>query len=399
MIRENNQKEKKLDVSKNCLEINKENLVSSFETLGYFAGGIAHDFNNILSIIEGYTEIAIKRLKMGELQENHLNKLLTATERGAGITRQLLAFGKQKIYLDKIIDVVAVIKEQEHILKMILGGCIKFQINCPNTPIYIVGCEDNIIQIITNLAVNARDAMDYKGDFSINISELKDKKMVQIKLQDNGCGIKGEIKEQIFQPFFTTKKSGQGTGLGLSFVYGLVEQMGGNIKVCSCEGVGSVFEILLPLSDKKPELATSSNAENVSILPTDSLRNKTIVVAEDEADLRIVLKDMLSSMKMKVLCANNGNEALLLQDDFEDHIDFLLTDVVMPEMHGAHLAEMFKSLRPDTHIVFMSGYPAFGYEDKINLPKDAILLSKPLKEEKLSKILLQCLKGAKRQVC
>lgn len=389
----------KLGNSKSCFAVGKDNVVSSFETLGYFAGGIAHDFNNILSIIEGYTEIAIKRLKMDELTEEYLNKLLTATERGAGITRQLLAFGTQKVYLDEIIDIVKIIQEQEHIIRMILGGRINLKIDLPNDPVYIVGCEDNITQIITNLTVNARDAMNYEGNFIIEVTELSDTSQARIKIQDDGCGIRDEIKEQVFQPFFTTKESGQGTGLGLSFVYGLVEQMGGDINLCSREGIGTRFEILLPLSKEKPAIVEASSAIiNPANISTDSLIGKTILIAEDEPDLRAVLEEMFTSIGLKVLCASNGNEALLVQEDYMDHIDFLLTDVVMPEMHGAHLAELFKSLRPDTYIVFMSGYPAFGYEDKIRLPEDALLISKPIREEKLSEVLIQCLKGIKKQI-
>ncbi len=370
-----------------------------FEMLGHFAGGIAHDFNNILSIIEGYTELAVKRLRNNELTEDHLLKILTTTQRGADITRQLLAFGRHNISLNEVFDLGEMIREQEHILKVILGEQITLDIQQDNSELFVDACEENIVQILMNLAVNARDAMNHNGKFSIKLeSSENNKKWICLRVQDNGCGMSFETQQKIFQPFFTTKESGQGTGLGLSFIYGIVEQMGGHISVRSKQGLGTYFEIILPRTDELPKEKQTIHKQSNNSVESEVLQGKTILVAEDEPDLRYVLENMFEEMGMNVLCAGNGNEALLVQEDYLDHIDFLLTDVVMPEMDGAHLAELFQSLRPDTNVVFMSGYPSFGYDDRIHLPEDALLIAKPLREEKLSLILQQSLAGLKKHI-
>ena len=378
-----------------------EDSARRFETLGHFAGGIAHDFNNILSIIEGYTEMAVKKLRTGELTEDNLLRILKTTQRGAGITRQLLAFGKQGVALKDVIDVKELLLEQQHIFELIVGEQVTLNIHVPIEQCFVECDEGSLIKVLTNLVVNGRDAIKAKGgtglmDITLMVRGLDAPEKVSIVIEDNGCGMSQEISQQIFDPFFTTKQVGEGTGLGLSFVYGLMEQMGGQIEVLSEEGVGTRFEIVMNTTEKKARDVLRPMAGDA--LSALTLEDKTIMVAEDEPELRVVLEDMFSDMGMNVLCASNGNDALEQQDRFGEHIDFLLTDVVMPEMDGAHLANMFQSLRPDTHVVFMSGYPQFGYENDIQLPEDIPLVSKPLRQDRLSRVLQECLERGLKNI-
>jgi len=393
-----------LENKTSCEELSQS---QKLEALGQFAGGIAHDFNNILSIIEGYAQIAVKRLKEDRLSGDELEKILESTKRGAGITRQLLAFSRHKISINEVIDLNQLIKEQEVLLKPILGERTELFISLSDGSICVEGAQDNFVQILMNLAINARDAVSDKGVFVINLTTCNEKSVplemkkkypgryfARISAMDNGEGMSDEVKRRIFDPFFTTKEQGKGTGLGLSVLYGLIDQMGGDISVFSKPNKGTCFDIYFPLSDKEPEV---SGDRNIPIDIEGSLSGLTILVAEDEPDLRIVLKEMFGDLSMNVLTAANGNEALAVQEDYEGRIDFLLTDVVMPEMDGAKLGELFQSIRPESKIIYMSGYPSVKSMNEIDLPDDICLMAKPLQQENVETILMAQLDGHKKR--
>ncbi len=353
------------------------------EALGRFAGGIAHDFNNILSIIEGYTNIAVKNLQNGTLTPQQLQKILLSTQRGAGLTRQLLAFSRQKIGVEQTTDLCMALENQRVLLQPLLGEMIEFGLILPPHPLWIEAADDQITQIVLNLALNARDAMPGGGKLMILCHEKQG--WAEITVSDTGAGIPAHVLSHIFEPFFTTKGQDQGTGLGLSVVYGIVEQMKGRIGVTSSPKTGTTFTVALPLA-----AAPLAETDLCRDRPP-SLKGKTILLAEDEPELRDILGIMLSSFDMRVLHASNGNHAMQIQQEFGDKIDFLLTDVIMPEMDGVKLGKLFGTQRPDTNVIYMSGYPLRDGQAGLDVPKTAAFISKPMQEDTVRQVLERAL--------
>ncbi|MCE9508410.1 MAG: response regulator [Alphaproteobacteria bacterium] len=377
------------------------------EALGQFAGGIAHDFNNILSIIEGYTHIATKQLKDGTLTPEQLHKILLSTQRGAGLTRQLLSFGRQKVSVDEKTDLAEALRQIRVLLCPLLGGTVRLLMTLPEEPVWLNASPDLLTQVTLNLALNARDAMPGGGELSIvcmfcqkqNVPRILREKYAGTEFAclhviDSGGGIPPDILPRIFDPFFTTKDVGKGTGLGLSVVYGIVDQLKGVIEVSSVVGEGTRFDIYLPLTSAP---AAEGLAEEDDPLP-DGLAGKTILIAEDEPELRGLLSDMFSGMQMKVLSAGNGDQALVVQDEYEGDIDFLLTDVVMPDMDGVRLGAMFTSIRPDSNVIYMSGYPFMDGRKDLRVPEDSPLIGKPLQEGKIREILERALQRKRERL-
>lgn len=366
------------------------------ESLGQLAGGVAHDFNNIMSIIDGYARIAAKEVGDNESAQSYLERIQKAVKRGASLTRQLLTFGRHNVVIESITDIGKLVREQETLLETLLDASIDMEVQAEDG-LFVECASDAIGQILLNLVVNARDAMPEGGKIMIEAMRHEgdapgrmppgmrlDSELCYMRVSDTGCGIDEEIRSKIFDPFFTTKDQGKGTGLGLSMVYGLVQQMGGFIDVTSAKGKGTTISIYLPVSAKKPvKKVTQADGDGGAL----RLDGYTALIAEDEPDLLQLIAGMLEDMGMQVITAANGNDALVKQDDFEGEIDFLLTDVVMPELNGVKLAELFESLRPDSKVVFMSGYPANGQLARIQLPDGAYLLPKPIEYEKLAYIL------------
>ncbi len=381
--------------------------LQKLEALGHFAGGIAHDFNNILSIVEGYTARALRELDDGTLSPELLHKVLLATERGASLTRQLLAFARQGVDLDDTLSLHDGLRQQAVLLKPLLGENIA--LSMPHVPeaVYLRMTADQFTQVMLNLAINARDAMSGQGHLMIAARQVaasdvpailrhrvRESAYLRISISDNGHGIPAHILPHIFDPFFTTKsravdsKSSGGTGLGLSVVYGIVDQIGGMIDVQSVAGQGSTFDLYLPLA-RAPELTFVDSGGDGRAL-TD-LAGKTIMLAEDEPELRDVLTLVLSDLNMKVLPAANANEALRLQADYAGEIDFLLTDIVMPGMDGLKLSDLFAAERPHTNVVLMSGYPFLDSGGAMNIPAGADFLAKPFRGDKIKSILERAL--------
>jgi len=394
------------------------------EALGQFAGGIAHDFNNILSIIEGYVYIAMKKMDKGELKKEDLEKILKSTERGSGLTRQLLSFGKMKVDIEEKINLAEALKEFHVLLRPALGEKINLFMTIPENPVWITASKDQITQILLNLSINARDAMPSGGELSIvfmpcnklHVPKSLSKKypavdFVRINVTDNGTGIPESICSKIFDPFFTTKDQSNGVGLGLSVVYGIVKQLLGGIEVSSQVGGGTSFDIYLPIATP-PE--NEKSAPLSSFIPesikedlktkirvskfSEGLKDKTILIAEDEPELRAVLEYLFKDLDMNVLTAESGNKALMIQDEYDEEIDFLLTDIVMPEMDGIRLGELFKSVRPDSEVIYMSGYPFLDGQGDIKIPEDAIFINKPLQEDKVKMILERAVQRRKARM-
>ncbi len=356
------------------------------EALGKLSGGIAHDFNNILSIIDGYTLLLLSKIDEKGEETEYLNRISRATQKGSKLTRQLLSFGRQKVFRDdNIIDLVQTLKEQATLIKPLLNETIQFDLKIPDTPLYIESHADSIPRILINMSVNSRDAMPEGGKLTISaeaVSSVKSgkTKAALLRISDTGHGIDEASRNKIFDPFYTTKDQGKGTGLGLSMVYGLVKQMNGDIEFTTEAGKGTEFRIYLPLTNKK---TTSNIATTKKSGENDILAGKTVLLAEDEPDILVIMEKMLEGMGLEVLKALNGNEALSVQDEYEGNIDFLVSDVVMPEMNGLHLSKLIREFHPDIQVLFITGYPAHSENIKVTIPKELELLSKPVSKEVL----------------
>ena len=351
------------------------------EALGQLAGGVAHDFNNILSIIDGYARIGKKAAADDDDLLTYFDRIMQSVQRGASLTNRLLTFGRHKVVKDGVVDLGQLIKDQESLIRPLMDASIALTISVQEH-VFVTAPPDNICQILLNLCINSRDAMPDGGTLSIECAKASNARAI-LRVTDTGEGIAPAIKAKIFDPFFTTKDQGKGTGLGLSMVYGLVRDMKGEIDVASKIGDGASFTITLPLSETKPPLHKMTEDENGNV----RLDGFTVLVAEDEPALLDLVSGMVEEMGIKVLRANNGNEALVIQDQYDGDIDFLLTDVVMPELNGVKLAELFGSVRPESRVMFMSGYPANGQMARVSLPDSAFFMPKPVEFHKLCEVL------------
>ncbi len=375
------------------------------ESLGQLAAGVAHDFNNILSIIGGYSVMAKNFIRDGDGDERikgFLDKITAASDRGAGLTRKMLTFSRHKVVSNSVVNVCSVVREQEDLLVPLLGVNIDLEVHYDEEEMNIRGSEDSLGQIVMNLAVNARDAMLNGGDLSIDVLAVKggdlpanvrgaigDADCVCVRISDNGMGMDQKTLDRIFDPFFTTKDQGKGTGLGLSVVYGLVNEIGGFMDVSSVLYEGTTMSCYLPRSMDKANAVVVGDEADLSTICLDGF---TALVAEDEPDLLVLVTNMLEDMGLRVIGAENGNKALELADEYEDEIDILLTDVVMPEVNGVKLAELVTALNPDIKVIFMSGYPATGEMAPVELPDDVDFIAKPVDYDNLAVVLLRKLR-------
>jgi len=365
------------------------------ETLGQLSAGIAHDFNNILSIIAGYVVLLEKNPGKEKYQE-YIQSILTMTEKGAKLTRQMLAFGSQKTIGGESCELNETLKKQFVMVKPLMGEDIVVNLNLKKSPLWINADEQSIWQIMMNIATNARDAMNGKGEFTIETGETEQGN-VFLSMSDTGAGMSRETQKRAFDPFFTTKDAGKGTGLGLSMVYGIVSQLGGKVSIQSEMGKGTAIRIELhPETMKQGAMRSVLNKDRVVCVAGNPLKNKTIMVVDDEPQLSMVLKAMLEQLDMNVIQASSGNEALAIQDDYEGNIDFLLSDVVMPEMNGDKLVDLFTSIRRETNMMLMTGYPMDREEKSktLALPNNVPLLQKPFTAEELKAKLQEIYCGA-----
>lgn len=331
--------------------------------VGRLAGGVAHDFNNILTVIMGYSELGAHRLGAGHGVSKHLSEIKFAAERAASLTRQLLAFSRQQVLYPRILDLNGVVNNLMRMLLRLIGEDISLSFNAGSVS-NIKADHGQIEQILMNLVVNARDAMPQGGVISIETSnvDLEDGyvdshlsvrpgRYVMLSISDTGCGMDEKTVAQIFEPFFTTKGPGQGTGLGLSTVYGIVKQSEGYIWVYSELGRGTTFKIYFP-EQKDSEQNTIDSIPPLALV----IGAETILVVEDDEALRKLITDLLGSAGYKVLQAANGDAALQLIMKYDQHLDLVLTDMLMPAMSGMELSGRLRQMRPDLKVLLMSGY-------------------------------------------
>ncbi|MAF98094.1 MAG: hypothetical protein CMH26_05605 [Micavibrio sp.] len=384
----------------NEAEISK---AKKLEALGQMAAGVSHDFNNILSIVDGYARIAASSLDDGDECLGYIDKIRAASTRGANLVQQMLTFSRHQIVVDDVIDLNDALQSQKALLAPLLDARYAFRMTLTDGVVPVECKVDAISQILMNLVVNARDAMPDGGAVTVTSrvcdqgevprsikSERDGGSYICLSVEDTGEGISEDVLSRIFDPFFTTKGGGKGTGLGLSMVYGLVNQLGGTIDVDTKLKEGSTFKVYIPISDKEVSKNSKGSLDDLETIRFDGYG---VLLVEDEPDLLALVKQMLEKLGMNVLCASNGNEALVIQDDHEGKIDLMVTDCVMPELGGIELAEMMRSLRPDMEIIYMSGYPAKGAFAKVSLPDDAFFLAKPINYEALVTLIYKLLSG------
>jgi len=326
------------------------------EALGRLAGGIAHDFNNLLMLISGYVT---QMLDNPSLKEGHdiCRQILTSTKRAASVTKQLLAFSRKLPDTPSLADLNVIVGDMEQLLRRLLTDQIQLQISLTSDPQPVLVDVSQIELVIMNLAINAQDAMPQGGLLSLATSREevasagnKTNVFCVLQVSDTGSGMTPEIQSHIFEPFFTTKGVGQGTGLGLSTVVGIVERAGGHIRVDTKLNHGTTFKIYLPHVDAQP-LATSPS---LVLLP--SRGHETILVAEDEAGIRAMTRAYLESLGYQVLEAADGTEAIRVSMEYSGVIDLVLTDVLMPGIRGDAVVEEIRRRRPGVKAIFMSGY-------------------------------------------
>jgi two-component system cell cycle sensor histidine kinase/response regulator CckA len=333
------------------------------EAVGRLAGSVAHDFNNMLSVILGYSSLVLADLKPVDPLRADIDMIRVAGEKAAALTRQLLAFSRQQVLAPRVLDLNEVVQGSERMLRRLLGEDVELVIHYDRNLSRVRVDPSQMDQVVMNLALNARDAMPHGGKLTIETREVEldpsytadhfdvsPGPHVMLAVSDTGIGMDKETQSRIFEPFFTTKEVGKGTGLGLSTVFGIVRQSGGHIWVYSELGGGSTFKVYLPRAEAgQPEIVEF-------VAPVTLRGTETILLVEDQDEVRRVAQEILVRQGYHVIAAQNAGEALLSCERHPRTIHLLLTDVVMPQMSGRELAERLGPMRPDMKVVYMSGY-------------------------------------------
>ena len=370
------------------------------EAVGRLAGGIAHDFNNLLMVISGYSEFLLERLVTEPDLRSPAQEIASASERASSLTRQLLAFSRKQMLAPKIVNLNGVVTENLKMLTRMIGEDIDL-VMVPNSNLWSVRADaGQIEQVIMNLAVNARDAMPSGGkltietsnvtldeDYARHHSPLRPGDYVMVAISDTGVGMDSETQSHIFEPFFTTKGT-KGTGLGLSTVYGIVKQSGGYIWVYSEIGKGTTFKIYLPRV-----ASTEEEVQPVAVATVDEVEpgTETILLVEDEANLRYLARHYLEKQCYRVIEAADGAVAMQIAVAHEAIIHLLLTDVIMPGMNGRELAQRISEIRPNVKVLYMSGYTENVVGHNGMLDAGVRLLQKPFNLRDLKRIVREVL--------
>ncbi len=382
------------------------------EAIGTLAGGVAHDFNNLLTVITGYADLALAKMKEEDPFHNHMSSILLAGRKAGNLTRQLLAFSRKQIYKPEIVDLNHVISAMEKLLRRLISEDIRMDTILAERLPRIKADSAQIEQILTNLVVNARDAvqaMDKPGfkkritietgvsvlDESYTESHLGSKPgdVIYLSISDNGIGMDEQTKQRIFEPFFTTKAKDKGTGLGLAMVYGIVKQNQGSIYVYSEPGQGSTFKIFWPVTQETGKAVKDDKRDS------DYTGDETILLVEDDAEVRKFAAASLQQLGYTVHQAGDGESALNLIMKEQLHIDLLITDLIMPEMNGRELADRIRAAFPETGILFASGYTDNHIVEGGALEAGVNFLQKPYSQQTLAeevrRVLDKRLKGRK----
>jgi len=376
------------------------------EAVGQLAGGVAHDFNNLLTVITGYSDILVRRLPENDPNRLGVEEIRRAAERASTLTRQLLAFSRKQVLQPKLFNLNTLVTDMGRMLRRLINEDIELVTKLTDDPTEINADPGQLEQVLMNLVVNARDALPDGGKITIETASLElDRNYadvhtsvqpgpyVMLAVSDNGVGMDAETRKHIFEPFFTTKEDGKGTGLGLSTVYGIVKQSGGNIWVYSEPSHGAVFKVYLPRV--RPHKSPSTLEDDLQQAEAPG-GNETILLIEDEPQIRRMAFELLGEQGYKILVASNGLEALKILEEDKTAVDLILTDVVMPEMNGRELVNRTALLRPDAKVLYMSGYTNDAIVRHGVLDSDTSFIQKPFSSYALACKVREVLDGGNR---
>jgi two-component system, cell cycle sensor histidine kinase and response regulator CckA len=370
------------------------------DAIGQLAGGVAHDFNNILTVIHGHASLLVAGGNLSPAAARSAQQIAQASERAAGLTRQLLTFSRRQVMQPRRLDMNEVVGNMTKMLGRILGEDVTLQVNYWPQPPLAQADVSMMEQVLLNLAVNARDAMPKGGQLNIRISveeigdghlarhhEAQEGQFVRLTVTDTGTGIAPETLPRIFEPFFTTKEVGKGTGLGLATVYGIIKQHHGWIGVQSEVGKGTTFEVYIPSAAESQQTGEEQ--------PTDVVvrgGTETILVVEDEGPVRDLVVSVLHGLGYRVLEAGSGSKAMKVWSESKGKVDLVLTDLVMPDrMNGHELAAKLRAERPELKVIFTSGYSADVVGKEFVLQPGLNYLQKPYHPQTLALTVRECL--------
>ncbi len=371
------------------------------EAVGRLAGGVAHDFNNLLMVIKGHTELLLGALDPAQPIARKIEQIDRSADRATALTRQLLAFSRMQVLQPQVINLNAIIDEMGKLLPRLIGEDIELMIRTDGDLGTVRADASQMEQVIMNLAVNARDAMPNGGKLVIETANaeldhsymtshplMKVGPYIQLVVTDSGTGMDAETQAHIFEPFFTTKEKGKGTGLGLATVYGIVKQSGGFIWVYSELGKGTSFKIYLPRLDQVEDQVGAPHSPGEVPMGTE-----TVLLTEDEQDVREIAREFLESGGYRVIEAKDGAEAIQLAAKHRGKIQLLVTDMVMPGMTGQELAVRLQSEHPGLCVVFMSGYSEHAATEMANADPSVRLLTKPFSRAAILRTVGESLRG------
>ncbi len=384
-------------------ELLHEQLAQSqkMESIGRLAGGVAHDFNNLLQAILGNAELLQLKLPKESELRGHVEQILSTGERSAELTRQLLAFARKQTVAPVHADLNILIQRTLTMLQRLIGENIQVNWEAHDEPLPVHVDTAQMDQILTNVILNARDAIGTAGSITIRTStfdvdqnidmthpDLHQGSYARLTIEDNGQGIDESILDRVFEPFFTTKKMGEGTGLGLAMVYGAVRQNDGEVSIASVAGEGTCVTISLPLHTALP---TESGRVTSEEDDDAAIGDARVLVIEDEQSILGIIRDTLEHKGYQVLTAASPTEALSIWQTGKDKIDLVLTDVIMPEMNGEELIDRFRESNAELKCIYMSGYPADVIAAKGLLNPGINFIHKPFNTRALTDIVRHCL--------
>ena len=336
------------------------------DAIGQLVAGVAHNFNNLLTVTMGYTDLLMDRHPLGDPARDQLEEIRKATDRGATLTRQLLTFGHKQVARRERVDVTRIVADFRDVLRGVIREDIALTIDLPSTPAAVAGDRNDLEQVVLNLVLNARDALPSGGSIHIDVGHeridaadagrggaAEPGDYIRLRVRDDGTGMTPEVQAHLFEPFFTTKEVGEGTGLGLVFVHGIAQQAGGFVTIDTAPGSGTTVSVYFqPASDALSEAPPTPAARPAPDQPPGA----TVLLVEDEEIVRNLAARALTHAGYRVLSAAAPTEAIGLFEEHGRNVSLLLTDVVMPEMHGPALARRLNATRPDLPVLFMSGY-------------------------------------------